>query len=316
MTHLVTGGAGLIGSRIARDIIKEGEQVVVYDLFPEGSFLERLLNEEEKSRVKIVQGDVTDLPHLIRTVKENNAEVIFHMAALLTDASSANPPLAIKTNCEGTINVFETARLLGLKKIVWASSATVFGPPEKYPQEYIPNNAPHYPWGVYGACKSLNESVAAHYNEQYGTDITGIRYTLVYGAGQTRGKSGAIIRELILNPAVGKPGRVPFGDASRGWLYVDDAARAAVLTSKATRTKTQVFNSMGDLHSVREIADYVKQILPDADITLLPGNLGNSWKFETMLIEKETDFHPQWSMERGVKEVINITRRQHGLPPV
>ena len=171
MAYLITGGTGLIGSRIARDIIKEGKQAVVYELFPEESVLDQLLSEEERTRVKIVQGNVTDLPHLIRTVQENNVDIIVHMAALLGEPTSANPPLAIKINCEGTINIFETARIFGLKRVVWASSMSVFGTPDKYAEEYIPNDAAHYPWGIYGATKSLNETVAVHYYEKYGVDI-------------------------------------------------------------------------------------------------------------------------------------------------
>ncbi|MFC2022395.1 NAD-dependent epimerase/dehydratase family protein [Chloroflexota bacterium] len=143
MAYLITGGTGLIGSNIIRHLVKEGEQVVVYDWFPEKSLLEQLLNEDEKTRVKIVQGDVTDLPHLIHTVKENDVNIIIHMAGLLVEDSKANPPLAVKINCEGTINVFETARLLGLRKVVWASSMSVFfGAQAKYPEEYVPNDAP------------------------------------------------------------------------------------------------------------------------------------------------------------------------------
>ena len=314
MAYLVTGGTGLIGSRIVCDIIREGKSAVVYDFSPGGSFLEQLLSEKERRQVKIVQGDVTDLPHLIRTVKENNVDKVIHMASLLVDDSRANPPLAIRINCEGTVNVFETARLLGLKKVVWASSITVFGPPEKYPEEYIPNDAPHYPWGVYGACKSFNENIAAHYIEQHGVDISAIRYGPVYGAGQQRGMIASIIRELVEKPVMGKPGRVPYGNDSLSWLYVDDAARATFLASKIAKTKTRAFTISGDIHSIKEVADYVRQLLPDADITLLPGSTGFGFKFDISPLEEETGYRPQWSMERGIKEMINMMRRQQGLP--
>lgn len=314
MAYLVTGGTGLIGSRIVCDIIQEGESAVVYDFSPGGSFLEQLLSEKERRQVKIVQGDVTDLPHLIRTVKENNVDKVIHMASLLVDDSRANPPLAIRINCEGTINIFETARLLGLKKVVWASSITVFGPPEKYPEEYIPNDAPHYPWGVYGACKSFNENIAAHYIEQHDVDISAIRYGPVYGAGQQRGMIASIIRELVEKPAMGKPGRIPYGDDSLSWLYVDDAARATFLASKIAKTKTRAFTISGDIRPIREVADYVRQLLPDADITLLPGSTGFGFKFDTTPLEEEIGYRPQWSMEQGIKEMLNMVRRQQGLP--
>lgn len=315
MTCLVTGGTGLIGSRIVRDLVREGEQVIVYDWHPARSYLEWLMSEEEiESMVKIVQGDVTDSPCLLRTIKENNVEKIIHTAALLTLEANANPLLAVKINCEGTICLFEAARILGLKKVVWASSNSCFGPPEKYPEEYIPNDAPHYPQNVYAATKSFNEVVAAYYFDQYGVDITGIRYMHVYGVGQHRGIFATIIRELVLNPALGKPGRVPHGDAIIGWSYVDDPARATVMASKVPRTKTRSFSIMGYVHSVREAAEYVRKLLPDADITVLPGTFtGDPIKFDTRLIEEEIGYRPQWSMEQGIKETINMVRREHGL---
>ncbi len=321
MTYLISGGTGLIGSRIVRDLVREGEQIVIYDWLPERSSLERLLSEDEiRSRIKIVQGDITDFPNLLRTVKENNAEKIIHMAALLTLEVNANPPLAVKVNCEGTVNVFEVARFLGVKKVVWASSSAVFGPPEKYPQEYIPNDAPHYPQSIYGATKSFNEVMATHYYEQYGLDIIALRYSVVYGAGQARGGGAPIMRELVFNPALGKPGKIPAGGVL-GWTYVDDAARATALASKVARTKTRSFSIMGELHSVKEVADYVKELLPDAEVTLLPlssaiPGTAQVWKYETKGAEEEIGYRPQWSMKRGIKETINVVRREHGLPSV
>ena len=314
MTYLVTGGTGLIGSRIVRDLVQEGEQVVVYSRHPARSYLERLMSEEEiGSMVKIVQGDVTDSPCLFRTIEENNIEKIIHPAALLTLEANANPLLAVKVNCEGTICVFEAAKVLGLKKVVWASSNACFGPPEKYPEEYIPNDAPHYPQNIYAATKSFDEVVAAHYFDKYGVDITGIRYVATYGVGQYRGIFATIVRELVLNPALGKPGRVPHGDAIIGWSYVDDSARATVMVSKVLKTKTRSYSIMGDVRSVKEVAEYVRKILPGADITILPGTFGDPVKFDTRLIEEEIGYRPQWSMERGIKETINMVRREHGL---
>jgi len=317
MVYLVTGGTGHIGSRIVRDLVREGEKVVVYDWFPDRNYLERLLSEEELgSMVKIIQGDVIDLPCLLHTIKENSVEKIIHLAALTNLQSNANPFLAVKVNCEGTICVFEAARILGLKKVVWASSNVCFGPPEKYPEEYIPNDAPHYPQDVYSATKSFNEVVAAYYFDHYGVDITGIRYEHVYGVGQRRGVFATMVRELIFNPALGKPGRVSHGESILGWTYVDDAARATVLVSKVPRTKTRAFSLTGDVHSVKEAADYVSELVPGAEITLLPGTLAHSVKFDTKLIEKEIGYRPQWSLEQGIKETLNMVRREHGLTPI
>jgi nucleoside-diphosphate-sugar epimerase len=274
-------------------------------------------DDEIESMVTIVRGDVTDPPHLFRTILGNKVEKIIHIASLLSIDSNANPYLAVEVNCQGTICVFEAARTLGLKKVVWASSNACFGPAEKYPQEYLPNDAPHYPQNVYGATKAFNEAVATYYFNQYGVDITGIRYMDVFGIGTRRGLVATIIQELITKPALGKPARISHGDAFLGWSYVEDPARATVMASRVLKTKTRSYSLMGDVRSVREAAGYVKTILPDADITVLPGAFTvYPVRFDTRTIEEEIGYRPGWSMERGIKEAINLTRKEHGLPPV
>jgi UDP-glucose 4-epimerase len=323
MTTMVTGGTGFIGSHNVRDLVREGEPVIIYDWQPDRKALERVLNHEEiESKVKIVRGDITDFPFLFRTLQENNVDKIIHMAGLLIHDVVANPLLGIKVNCEGTANVFETARLLNLKKVVWPSSGSVYGPPEMYPQEFIPNDASHYPQNLYGASKSFDEKIASHYVDNYGLDITGLRFVMVYGNGQSRGRTPAIIRELICNPAIGKPGRVPVAeDNVLGWTYVEDAATAVRLALKSIRPETKTYSVSGEIRLVKEMAGYVKELFPEAKIKLLPLERSASHtimtcKYDMGIIERELDFHSRWTAKDGVRNVINNVRRENGLSPV
>jgi len=323
MKYMVTGGAGFIGSRIVRELVRSGDQVVVYDWFPVKDNLKRCLSEDELAgKVKVVQGDVADFTTLQRALRDNNVESVIHMAGMLIHEVNANPPLAVKTNIEGTVNVFEAARVLGLKKVVWASSGSVFGPAEMYPQEYIPVDAPHFPQNIYGATKSFDELMMNYYVKTYKLDITAVRYVMVYGVGQTHGRTAGIMQELVYNPAVGKPGKVPAaGWNVLGWTYVEDAARATVLAAKSTPVKTRAYSIMGAIHSVQEIADYVKTLLPEADITLLNlersvSHTGVTCKYDTKYTEEELGFRPAWNMQAGIRDAINILRREHGLPAV
>jgi UDP-glucose 4-epimerase len=323
MTYMVTGGAGFIGSRIVRNLVKEGEQVIVYDYYPTRDNLLRAMTEEDiQNKVQTVQGDVTDYASLIKAIQENHVEKVIHMAGILIHEMNANPPLGIKVNIEGTVNVFEAARYLGLKKVVWASSGSVFGPAEMYPQEYIPADAPHHPQNMYGGTKSFDELVMKYYREIYKMDITAVRYVMVYGIGQTHGRTAGIMQQLVYNPAIGKPGKVPAASWNvLGWTYVEDAARATVLASKTAYSKTSAYSIMGAIHSVQEIADYVKELIPDADITLLPlersaSHTGVTCKYDTQLTESELGFRSQWTMKQGIKHAINIVRKEHGLPVV
>jgi len=317
MAYLVTGGTGFIGSRVVRDLVKADEKVVIYDLFPDETNLKYLLSEEERAGINIVRADLTDLPCIIHTAEENNVEKIIHLAAILPDACATNPLLGLKVVSEGTINILETARILGLKKVVWPSSVAIFGPPQKYAKEYLPNDSLYGPFGVYGACKALNETIAAHYFDQFDVDVTAIRYSAVYGfARRTPGVWTRVCQELMENPALGKPSRVPFGDDVPDWLYVDDAARATLMAANTPRTKSRAYNISGELRSMKEVAEYVRKLLPDADITLRPGILGLHWKYDATAIREELGFQPQWTAEQGTREIINFTRHQHGLPPV
>jgi UDP-glucose 4-epimerase len=323
MTYLITGGAGFIGSHVVRDLVRGGEKVVVYDVFPHRNTLELVLDRDEiDNNIKIVQGDVTDYAHLLKVLQENKIDTIIHLAAVMILEFQADPLLGVKVNCDGTASVFEAARFLGIKKVVWASSGSVFGPGTMYPQEYIPNDAPQYPQNLYGAAKSFNELVATHYIKRYGMDITALRFVMVYGAGQTNGRTAAIMKQMVYNPALGKPGRVPAAaDNVLGWTYVDDAARATVMASKAYKLKNSAFSVMGKIHNVQEVADCVRSLLPPAEINLLPLEKSASHtimtcKYDTSRIEEELGFFPQWTMPRGIKETINIVRRSNGLPAV
>jgi nucleoside-diphosphate-sugar epimerase len=314
MSYLVTGGTGFIGACITKLLIQDGKDVVAYDVEPRPEVLEPLTGKERKGSLKIITGDITDLPHLIRTVQECGVTKIFHMAALLSRASSANPSLAVRVNCEGTANVFETARILGLQKVVYASSNTVFGPIEKYGWEVINNDAPHYPLTIYGACKSFNERYAAYYFSEYGVDSAGLRFPVVYGLGHKPGSASSILsQELIVNPAMGKPGRVPYyGEEILNWIYVEDAARGAVMAGEAGRTKTRAFNIGGEVCTVAEAVKYVKKKIPEADLTLLPNHIQFTGKFDTSNIRDEVGYTPLWSLEKGIEHMIDRVRSLNG----
>lgn len=315
MTYFVTGGTGLIGTRIVRDLVKEGENVIIYDLRPDMFLLKTLLNLDEiNERIKIVSGDITDLPLLIKSLKDYSVTTIIHTASLLVLDSNSNPLKALKTNCEGTICVFEAAKLCGISKVVWSSSNSVFGPSKKYTEKFIPNDAPHFPQNIYGTTKSFNESVANYYFDEYGIEIIGIRYMHVYGSGQKRGFFGSLVKELVLNPSLGIPGKVTHSDAIIGWSYVDDPARATIMASKVKLDKAKSYSIRGDIRTVKEVAEYVKKILPKSEITCLPGSFtGDPVNLETNLIENDIGYKPKWTMEKGIKETINITRKENGL---
>ncbi|MDD5126647.1 MAG: NAD(P)-dependent oxidoreductase [Dehalococcoidales bacterium] len=317
MNCLVTGGTGFIGTYIIKELIKDGEQIIAYDTYPSTELHEKVLGKPEREKIKHVQGDVTDLAQLVRTVKEHKIDKIVHMAYILTNDTTANPPLGLRVNIMGTNNIFETARIMDIQKVVWASSISVYGPASKYKEKVLPNDAPQYGANPYGACKSFNEQMATHYFNRFGVDSIAIRFAWIYGPGQRgTGASATITRGLMENPGLGKEGLVPDGESMANWLFVEDAARSVALACKAGKTETRAFNISGDIRSMKEAADYVKSIIPGAKITLSPGKGVQAYAYDVSLIEKELGFKPKWSMEAGMKQTINTIRKWHGLPPV
>ena len=321
MTYLVTGGTGFIGAYVVRDLLRSGEQVVSFDIAPNPGLVKEVVGEDSPDGLTITRGDVTDATQVFHTIQEHKVDRVVHLASLLTTSSRANFPVAMKVNCQGTNNVFEGATLFGVKKVVWASSVAVFGPRSKGAGDVVANDAMHDPRTVYGSCKSFNEGMALHYAGEYDLDVTGLRYTLVYGYGKTetiaRGTGVTHLTELIDKPALGQgPCEVPLGDERADWLYVEDVARAVLMASRAQRPETKAFTVVGDLRPTREVFDYVQSLLPDTDMKLLPGNSRSIWNYDGSATLEEIGYAPEHKMEDGVRRNIDTLREKAGLPPI
>ncbi|MGI6037526.1 MAG: NAD-dependent epimerase/dehydratase family protein [Limnochordia bacterium] len=303
---LLTGATGFIGSYILKLLQQEGHKVVGFDKLVDNTSIQQILTPEELAQTTIVQGDIQDLPTLLSVCKEHHIDTIVHTASLM-GVASRNTQAAVNVNIKGTINIFDTARILGMRRVVWASSQTVFGPQDKHPQEWIPNDGPHFPMTMYAACKSFLEYVGRYYYESYGLDTIALRYCAVYGLGRLRG-SDTYLNNLIVYPALGKKGIVDYGDDAPNLLYVKDAARATLLACTVPSTESRAFTITGEIKPLTEVRDYVLQLIPDAEIELKPGYYPSGWKFDTRVVEEELGYKPEYDVERGVKELIQLVQ--------
>jgi nucleoside-diphosphate-sugar epimerase len=318
MKVLVTGGTGFIGAYVTKSLVQQGHQVVCYDLMPDGNSLDKVLGDKMKSEVTILRGDVTDPVGFFRAAGESHAEVVIHLASLLAPASDANPRLALKVNCGSLLDIFEIAKTLGIKRVVWASSIAVFGDRSRYADKPLSDSAVHFPMQVYGATKSLNEFMAQYYFKNFGLDNIGLRYTIVYGYARMRGAS-AFASELLVKPALGQPGVVPYADACLDWQYVEDAATVTVMAAlREGSTETRVFNTGGILGTGREVAKIVQKLIPDAKLTLQPGTMmGMEFpRYDVSGAAVELGFRPQYDLRTGVFRTINDIRREAGLSSI
>jgi UDP-glucose 4-epimerase len=310
MRYFITGGTGLIGAYTTRKLVAQGHHVTAYDIAPDRAFLAELMGEDAAG-VTCVSGDITDLPHFLRAMKAAAPDRVIHLAALLGARSEENLYRSLDVNCTGCLNVFEAALACDVSRVVWASSVAVYGPRHRRVgvEGALDNDALHDPNLIYGACKSLSERFSLHYRRNRGLDVLGLRFSLVYGYGKertlARGTGGDFLTQLIENPAHGRPGRVPAGEAVLDLVYAEDAAEAVLKACDATANNAVAVNVTGFRASLREAADIVRRIVPNAQLEVEDG----SWKgtvhhYDATVATHEIGYVATTSIEDGLR--LNI----------
>lgn len=274
MSTLITGGTGLIGSRVAERLLGAGEPVVLLDVVS-ASERTQPLAERFGAQLIVERGDVLGFGNMGEVVRRHRVQRILHLAYLLGAESNANPGLATQVNVVGTLNVLDVARLCDVPRVVLASSIAVYGRDSAYPEDALPLHedaaplvAPGVP--IYGAGKVYMEQLAAHYSAQYGIEAVGLRPSIVYGPGRRTGATGWVVA-LIEDPALGRPVSVGFGDAKMSLIYVEDVAdqfTALLRAPSSAFAQRRFFNTGGDTCTMRQVADLVRGIIPDASIAV------------------------------------------------
>jgi len=315
-TVLVTGGTGFIGSYVCEEFVEAGHDVVAYDLSTDTAILEKLGVAED---VTVRRGDVSDPTDVVRAVRETGASRIVHLAALLTNSARENPRAAMEVNVGGTNNVFEAARTLSdqVERVAWASSAAVYAPPDNY-DEWVTEADLVSPDTLYGATKTYNEAQARTYREEFGVSDVALRPTVAYGPYRETGGSAFLV-DLVEKPALGESFAVAYGDQVIDWQYARDIAQAfrrAAFAPEADLTR-RVYNVRGEVATVREAAEVVRQVVPDADIDVSDeGELPWTQTLDMSAAREDLGYDPEYDLAAGVREYVNVLREEHGLNPV
>ncbi|MFC1907436.1 NAD-dependent epimerase/dehydratase family protein, partial [Chloroflexota bacterium] len=245
MNILVTGGLGVNGAWITRQLLDEGYRPVIYE-----NRIDTTLVPDIADKLDIVMGDILDIASVIRVLKEYKINCVIHLAALMPGTAQTNQLIGFNVNATGTVNVLEAARIMGIERVVFASSKGVYAP---FIGEYgHPTYKPvdeDYPLGpitmmVYGATKIASEHMGISYSKDYGLEFIALRCGGIYGVGKSaRHGPIAIYGNMIENAMVGKPTKLPVGgDAKDDIIYVKDYANAIVLACFAKDVKHHVFN--------------------------------------------------------------------------
>jgi nucleoside-diphosphate-sugar epimerase len=264
MTTLVTGAFGCIGSWVVRGLLADGERPVAFDLGDDPWRPRMIVGADVAERVTLVRGDIADREAVTRVVQEHDVRRIIHQAAWQVPLCRQDPSGGALINVVGTANVFEAARAAGgrVERVVYASSAGVFGPPSLYPPGPLRDDAPAHPTTHYGVYKVANEATARVYWEEHHIRSSGFRPLTVYGPGRDFGVTAT--PTLAMKAAVlGRAYELRWG-GSTDMIYVEDVARAFIRAARASLDRGRVYNLHGSAVPLAEVVRVIETAWPQA----------------------------------------------------
>lgn len=259
MKYLVTGGAGFIGSNIVKKLLENGEKVRVLDNFATGK-RENLFPFRDNKNFKLYEGDLRSF-HIVRNAVKG-VDYILHQGALPSVPRSINDPITTNdVNILGTLNILEAAKEFGVKRVVYASSSSVYGNSEKLPKI---EDMPVAPLSPYAISKYTAERYCQVYYKIYGLETICLRYFNIFGLDQdpTSQYSAVIPKFVKLMKEDKQPVIYGDGTQSRDFTYVDNVVEANLLACTAKNVAGEVFNiACGKRYTVLQLAEIINKIL-------------------------------------------------------
>jgi UDP-glucose 4-epimerase len=320
MSVLVTGGLGFIGARVVLQLLKRDISVIVADLDIEKNKekLEKNIDKigKHKDLVSYQKLDITDYQNIEQIFKKNKLDCVINLAYGIGTICEENPLLASKINIVGTTSMFEMIVKYKIRRLVFASSETVYGAHQEFygdkavtENDYSGINNHFY---TYGVMKLLNEFMAEKYIKKHGCSIAYTRPSVVFGYGR---QNTAInwAEDFAAKPALGQAAYLPFSKNNRdNWIYVEDCAEQLVRLALKETLNYSCFNSGSETLNGHQLESAVKKFIPNAEI-----NFDESVKSTPLIddqnderIRKEIDFNPR-SFEEGVKCLIEDIRENN-----
>lgn len=301
---LVTGGAGFIGSHLVEKLLQMGHDVLVVDNLSSGS--RGHLSRAPGARLLVA--DVLTLPSLERELA--GVELIYHLAALISSQDSLRQPQQyFETNLTGTLRVIETAARIGARRIVFASSSTVYGSAGDAIKR---ESAVPAPITVYALSKLASEHLLALYAPIHGYSHTSLRLFNVYGPRQSPDHPYANVTCKFAHAVTASKTIDLYGDGeqSRDFVYVDDVVRAFVTVAESS--KRPVYNvGSGVSRSINELLEIVERVgetqLTRRQLPPWPNDI-RSIRADVELIAQDHDFRARTSLEEGIASTIRYFR--------
>jgi nucleoside-diphosphate-sugar epimerase len=306
MKIMVVGGSGYIGRHVVKCLAARGGDVVAFDIAPA---------PRNPTGVSFVQGNMANLEEVMAAIVDHGVKRIVALGYFMTPllAPECRDLLnAARVNIIGVTNLFEAARLAHLDRVVFASTVGTFGYQDGYgPEPITESTEPRAPKSLYGLMKLLNNGLAERYAKTFGIQIVKVHSTAVIGPGNT-----AFSRQMIQQPALGKPGNANWPSAApRNIVGVADIAQLYTDIALADEVKHDTYLGTGPSPTGRAIADIVINYLPDAEISFDEKARVPAWNFDNSRAVREFGWKIQ-SVEEMVLDEINGTRQAAGLAPV
>ena len=300
---IVTGGAGFIGSHLVEELLKEGLEVISIDNYFAGKE-ENLSKFHDYNGFKEVKCDVTDVNELRKYF--DGVDIVFHEAASKKTICLKDPRKDLLINGTGTYNILELARDFGVKKVVHASSGSVYGEAKYFPQD---ENHPVNPTSYYGVSKLAGEKYARAFCDLYDMNCTILRYFHVYGPRQEYSDVGGVVpifgRKVLHNEAP-----IIFGDGTqqRSFTYVKDLVNINFLVAMAEGTKGEAYNCASGISvTVGELCEKVKEFYGRKDLPTKYADwtVGDIKTFDVSNDKiKKLGHEFKWNFEDGLAETL------------
>jgi nucleoside-diphosphate-sugar epimerase len=304
----------MIGCHTARELVRQGDEITLFDLAPREDYVQRIV----ESDVRLVRGDLRDLPTVIEAVQDARPDVVIHTAGLISNAASDVPYRGFQINVVGTVNVAEAVRLTGVRRLLHASTLGV----HDLAQPQMAPLTEDFPVGrglrMYGASKVACEMLLTSYALHYKFELGLLRFASVYGYGHYAGGSGIGMgmNDLVRAAMAGKPAPLGSGFPEREeFVYVKDLARGVAAAARAEQLRNRVYNlGSGTLYTPEEVGAVVQRIIPGTQVVRVapprPEPFPRRQPMDLSRSRAELGYEPRFDIEAGIRDFIEEIKRE------
>src|SRR2546422_3437474 len=299
-TYFITGAQGCIGSWIVKALAERGDTPVVFDRSEDTRRLNAIMEPSDLERVRFITGDITDVSAVRSALEASGAPRIIHLAGLQVPTCKVDPVAGAFVNVIGTLNVLESAKVIGAERVVYASSAAVFGAGDAdYP---LDESAACEPATHYGVFKRTNEGNARVYFLDHRLNTVGLRPLTVYGVNRDTGLTSDPTKAMKA-AVLGVPFHIRFGGAT-DFQYVADTAAAFVACADMTPEGAHVFNLHGETVEVARIVEVINKVAGRELVTFGGAPIPIAAAINDAAIRRTVGELPSTPLEVGIKETM------------